>query len=140
SIRAVKSGTATYHAGDFSNSNAANNWAVLRAETNGSVAIEANTAGNAPIALLLSGGGHVVTVGTAPTVAMGTGAVSAGSTDMAGSVTGVTTGTVTIQFAKAYSSPPIVIITPSNALAASAGWYLQSTTSTDFTVYFTGTS
>jgi hypothetical protein len=79
---------------------------------------------------------------TAPvftSVTVGYSAVLSNSTDVAGNIT-ITTdptiaGVVTFTFNKAYSVPPIVVITPTNATAANDKAWITSTTSS-FSVNF----
>jgi hypothetical protein len=106
---------------------------------------------NASALSLLLENGHIATQGTQPTtttpVTSSGGAVTltTTSTDVAGKVTIIFgTGPFTagayanIQFTKNYTVPPIVILTPANALAATQSFFVTSNTST-FQINYTGT-
>lgn len=101
-------------------------------------------------------GGHLASAGTAPTAAAGAGAgtgptgpaVTAGSTDTKGNVTvtiGTPTGTgtiMTVTFAKAYASAPLVILTPATAATAAemvTSKISTTSTTTTFTIVSTTT-
>ena len=87
---------------------------------------------------------HLRTTGAAPSISSGGSIGSGGTTslngnDISGTITintgtGSATGTLaSINFAKAYASPPQVIITPTTASAATSGYYVTRT-ATGFTV------
>ena len=75
----------------------------------------------------LSVGGHIGFIGPAPTIASGCtgGSVAAGSTDMAGEITGITSGTAClINFASGHNANPFCTVISANtsvAVGASAG-------------------
>lgn len=116
--------------------------------------IAANDGTNQVFAVKL--GGHLASAGTAPTAAAGAGAgttptgpaVTAGSTDTKGNVTvtiGTPTGTgtiMTVTFAKAYASAPLVILTPATAATAAemvTSKISTTSTTTTFTIVSTTT-
>ena len=95
--------------------------------------------------------GHLTSQGTAPTAAgdgtfLAAGVIVATSaTDVAGQVTGtdgggIGTGVITITFDAAYTSNPIVTVTPANATAAGTTFYVSNTTTTSFDINIATTS
>jgi hypothetical protein len=104
---------------------AAGNLAVKTATINGTLTVN----------------GHIITGGSTPTIAAGTGAgtgptVSISGNDTSGTIT-ITTGTsptagtlATVTFGSTYGSAPRVTFTPDNGSAATVQYYAGSTTST----------
>lgn len=123
----------------------------------GTEVIRLNNSGTGDVDVLINGaaqtsnsrltvnGGHWTSQGTAPT-AVGaatnlnpTVAVSANSTDVAGSVTAtdggaIGAGVITVTFADAYAGTPYVVVTAANSDAANTPYYVSNVTTTGFNI------
>lgn len=129
---------------------AQNNSLVLGGITgvNGGTSVNVGIGTNTPAtdaALTLDNGHFASQQATAPTITLGdaTAAALTDATDNAGhlSVTpkaAISTGSVTINFNKTYSVAPIVVLTPTNAVAGSqiSGLYIVSTTVNGFEIAY----
>jgi hypothetical protein len=155
-VHGIKSpGSTSGNAGKFENLNSSNAADAVFATSAGvGAAVHAAsspTLGTSALALLIENG-HVSTTATAPTPTTITSLAAGGtlgllntSTDIAGRINitfgggPFTAGTyVGINFNKAYVNPPIVILTPASAAAATANVYVNSSTS-GFTITHTST-
>ncbi|MBL7989529.1 MAG: hypothetical protein JNJ94_15815, partial [Chlorobi bacterium] len=126
------------------NSAAAETFAINNSGT-GDVAVLVNGATSVANSRIVINGGHWTSQGAAPTAA-GDGTnvaaavtVSATATDVAGRVQvtdggAVGTGVITVTFASAYTTDPVVVVTPGNAATAGAGFFVSNITTTSFNI------
>lgn len=158
----VLNSTGTGNIGLFRNTNTSNNSAAFLASTTGQgPAVHAMTGTGSSSALALKiENGHISSSqpsapGVAAITSLGIVAASASilasSTDVAGKIS-LTISSInvlnpvqpcplfTVTFSKAYSTAPIIIMTPTNQNAADVPIYLTSVTTTGFSVYSSASS